>query len=961
MLNSNTSTPSDPSPPSTLSKDTTHADESASEKVRKQLSESQAVSEEVRKARRRSMAELRGPIQTKSLKTILEESHSKYRQRYSRPSQTYAGLMRNDLVASGNIPKNHATIPAHKLFERLGKPRDQVTLSDLFTPLDIGDAVELSTQLNKSVLSVIVEVPFRHDDPRYAVMDRLGQLSYVEKSAFKLRIPQVVPKAWLKRAVHRVKEVDAEYGSIKSTNDGFQVFAVNPFVRSVIAKPLLSLTNAAWAELQQTSRKLEILHRILQTMGPRQIPLTVLVKAVKEIDLLEFETMVRKKNSVTEAYRSLSDHLHKTVGDDFASGTKAPALGKEYGATSPNESYDAALMYSVILALRKQTLLWSTGYTSRSTFLPLSITALPMSYTTKITDIVESLKKKPELINKFSSFVKKGDFSVIDPQFEPIFYLLREYAVGNVNDAVSETLVCQLMKNFFDVSITRTMVWELLQRAGVVPTEMTNPTHFAMRLALPNKGVSEKADLEERYFELVDVAAERDGDLARFREDMTHLNVYCIDSETAHEIDDGVSIEKVDDNTVRLHIHIADPVSYMEPDSDLAKIAFERAFTTYQPEMISAMFPKSMSELAGLGVDGKLTRALTFSVLVDSNTGVANFAEATVKATHLSRFPKYTYDDVDAVLARIDQAGGRPSNTEQAELLSLKKISELLRKARVDEGAVIFPDKNLSVQIRVSPADSSANEVDTRLDDGSDLSITSSGSTPSVVLVTELMILANRIAGIRLQEAGVSGVYKAMPTLPLQGSARSLVPRMNALSVQNENSQLSVSDIVKSLKFVTPAIYSAVPASHQMLGVQCYAPSTSPLRRFGDVVNHFQFHSHLNGQGEIFTPEQVQSMILHIEARNDILKKASRAAGSFYALRYLKEQLQKGVQLKDAQFVVMSKPVNGSVSGVLLGYGVFGELKLLEGVKPPLIGQVLEDFAIEDIDYVDGVLRLMQL
>lgn len=894
-------------------------------------------------ARKRAFQELRGDVKVESLASILQKNETLMAQRYAKPSKRWSGGIKEAAARKlGNrgVSKESSKAVLDKytgsvMEKALGKPKTTISVENLFTPLNVGDAVELSSSLNQSVLAVIAAVPTHYHDPRYTVMTRLGELLYLEKSAFKFRISGVIPRAWLKDAINKIKEPHADYGSIKTTESGFERFMINPLARQIVSQPLVDLTNDAWSKIQQTSRKLEIIHRVLETTGPREVSLLSLVKAAEVLDLVEFEKSMRSVGAIV-AYKHLSESLSKTAGVEFASGLKRPILGKHFGSLDPKAEFDLSLLYSVVLTLRKQTTLWSTQNRSRSAFMPLSITVLPMAYSSRIGSIVEKLKSTDKNTAKeFRTFMEQGQAGTKTPLIMEVLFLLREYAVGNVTDPISETVVCQLMKQYFDGRVTQTLVWNLLVDVGYIDAKMINPQHLTNSLAMPGKDVSVKADIEEQFFQVCEVD-ELKHDRARHRVDMTNLRVFCIDAATAHEIDDGVSIERVDDK-FRVHIHIADPTSYLPVDSTILQIAFERAFTTYQPECISAMFPREMSALAGLGVDGRVTRAMTFSVDVDKD-GEVDFSTVQVNATHVSKFPQYTYTQVDDALENLDR-----SNAEQAELQLMSELSVKLREKRVESGAVVYPD-SLSVQVKVGQAKDKTVEED----DDDAVSFDEQHSTKSVVLVTELMILANRVSAQLLKRADLAGVFKTMPPLPLEGSASGVISRLNKISRSGE---MGLGDMVSSFKFITPAIYSPHAGEHLMLGVHAYAPSTSPLRRFGDVVNHLQLHSMLNGEERCFGEEQVVAMTMHIEARNDILKKASRGALAYYALLNLAGKFDES-----SRFVVASHAMNGSVNGILLDYGLFCKLNITG--PPPKIGSVLSGLEVDTADPVGQILTL---
>jgi exoribonuclease-2 len=94
--------------------------------------------------------------------------------------------------------------------------------------------------------------------------------------------------------------------------------------------------------------------------------------------------------------------------------------------------------------------------------------------------------------------------------------------------------------------------------------------------------------------------------------------------------------------------------------------------------------------------------------------------------------------------------------------------------------------------------------------------------SPVDKLVAELMIHANMTWGKLLDQAGIPGLYR------VQGGGK---VRM-----------------------------STVAAPHEALGVDCYAWSSSPLRRYVDLVNQWQIISVLNGTEPAFAPKSADLM-----------------------------------------------------------------------------------------------------
>lgn len=80
------------------------------------------------------------------------------------------------------------------------------------------------------------------------------------------------------------------------------------------------------------------------------------------------------------------------------------------------------------------------------------------------------------------------------------------------------------------------------------------------------------------------------------REDLTALPFVTIDSASTEDMDDALYVQENEDGSLALTIAIADPTAYVEPDSELDKIARVRAFTTYLPGFNIPMLPRDLSD-----------------------------------------------------------------------------------------------------------------------------------------------------------------------------------------------------------------------------------------------------------------------------------------------------------------------------------------------------------------------------
>ncbi|MBD0362772.1 MAG: RNB domain-containing ribonuclease, partial [Coleofasciculus sp. C3-bin4] len=109
------------------------------------------------------------------------------------------------------------------------------------------------------------------------------------------------------------------------------------------------------------------------------------------------------------------------------------------------------------------------------------------------------------------------------------------------------------------------------------------------------------------------------------RLDLTHLKVYTIDDESTQEIDDGLSLEYLDNGSQRLWMHIADPTRLVRPGDELDLEARRRSTTLYLPTGMIPMFPPELATGPMSLVQGNVCRALSFGVVLDETGNVQDY------------------------------------------------------------------------------------------------------------------------------------------------------------------------------------------------------------------------------------------------------------------------------------------------------------------------------------------------
>jgi exoribonuclease-2 len=334
------------------------------------------------------------------------------------------------------------------------------------------------------------------------------------------------------------------------------------------------------------------------------------------------------------------------------------------------------------------------------------------------------------------------------------------------------------------------------------------------------------------------------------RLDLTHLKVYTVDDESTQEIDDGLSIEYVGvDKTPKIWIHIADPTRLLSPGDELDLEARKRSTTLYLPTGMVSMFPLELAAGPMSLIQGQVCPALSFGVSLNEDGSLNDYSihPSLIKPTY-----RLTYEDVEEML----QLG----LTSEPEIHDLAKWSKHRRQWRRSQGSITIqmPES----YIKVKNNDEIIIEV---LEDSA-----------SRQLVAEMMILAGEIGAHYGQTNGIPLPFRSQiqPDLPPEQELL-LLPagpvRSCALRRCMPRSEMSIN-----------------PARHASLGLNGYSQVTSPIRRYTDLLAHFQIKAHLRGDKLPFSADELQELIYSISNSAYEATLVERQTNRYWALEYLR-------------------------------------------------------------------------
>lgn len=284
--------------------------------------------------------------------------------------------------------------------------------------------------------------------------------------------------------------------------------------------------------------------------------------------------------------------------------------------------------------------------------------------------------------------------------------------------------------------------------------------------------------------------------LPELRHDLPLADVaaFSIDDVTTTEIDDAFSLQKLADGKFQVGIHIAAPGLSIRPGDALDTLARARMSTVYMPGDKITMLPDEVVQAYTLGAGMARPALSLYAVLDPTDFSVISSFSRAERVPMVANLRHNELDDVVNEQTLLEDNGAFPHQAELGVLWRWAQVLEAQRMKKREEFG-LRPEQN--------------NRVDFNfyVEDGVVSIVRRKRGAPLDKIVAELMIFANSTWGKLMHEHGVPGIYRS------QGGGWG-----NKMQV----------------RMVTHA------APHQGLGVDQYAWSTSPLRRYTDLVNQWQ-------------------------------------------------------------------------------------------------------------------------
>jgi len=333
------------------------------------------------------------------------------------------------------------------------------------------------------------------------------------------------------------------------------------------------------------------------------------------------------------------------------------------------------------------------------------------------------------------------------------------------------------------------------------------------------------------------------------RRDLRDQMIVTIDGADAKDLDDAVTVTKLENGNYKLGVHIADVSHYVTEGSPIDREAYERGTSVYLVDRVIPMIPHRLSNgICSLNprVD-RLTLSCEMEVNAHGEVVSHEIFQSVIRTTE-----RMTYSDVNKILVDKDEELRKRYEPLVPMFELMAELADILRNKRMKRGAIDFDFKEAKILVD---------------DEGKPYDVVLRERSVAERLIEEFMLLANETVAEHFHWMNVPFIYRVHEDpkpeklqrflefitnfgYVVKGTGNQIHPR--ALqeileTVRGEPEEMVVSTVM--LRSMKQARYDAESLGHYGLSTDFYTHFTSPIRRYPDLIVHRLIRTYLiNGQ-----------------------------------------------------------------------------------------------------------------
>lgn len=325
-------------------------------------------------------------------------------------------------------------------------------------------------------------------------------------------------------------------------------------------------------------------------------------------------------------------------------------------------------------------------------------------------------------------------------------------------------------------------------------------------------------------------------ELSSGRRDLRSEEIFTIDGSDTKDIDDAISLSKLDDGKYKLGVHIADVSYYVKEGTKLDDEAYFRGTSVYLVDRVLPMLPHKLSNGICSLNENEDRFAFSCEMIIDDKGDIGHYE--IFKSIIRSR-KKMTYEEVNKILE--ENTTSDDYKPFEKTLLLMNELSKILRKKMIRRGYIEFESTEAKIKV---DENCHPTHIESR--------VQRSGEE----LIENFMIAANETVASSIYYKNLPGIYRVhdkpdekrlgefMKFLSLHGYVVNGKNKIdNPKDLQHILSQLEEVPEVRvlhdmAIRSQAKAVYSDINIGHFGLGSKCYSHFTSPIRRYPDLILH---------------------------------------------------------------------------------------------------------------------------
>ena len=435
--------------------------------------------------------------------------------------------------------------------------------------------------------------------------------------------------------------------------------------------------------------------------------------------------------------------------------------------------------------------------------------------------------------------------------------------------------------------------------------------------------------------ELKNIPDEVSSDELKGRRDLTGEVIFTIDGDDTKDIDDAISIKKLNNGNYVLGVHIADVSHYVKEGTALGDEAYARGTSSYLANTVIPMLPHQLSN--GICSLNPNVIRLTLSCVMEIDDK-GKLVDSDIFESYIKSRKQMTYKNVNKILNENVIPEGYEEFADDLRLM--EELSKIIRKRKLEKGYIDFDVPEPKI---ITDEEGRAIDIQKRIQD--------TGEN----LIEDFMIMANETVASTISYMDLPFIYR-VHGLPDEEKIRNFLHFVNILgykvnaniknitpkTIQNILGQLKDKkeySILSSmlLRSMQKAVYDNVNIGHFGLASKFYTHFTSPIRRFPDLTVHrllrtYLFNHNIDNQVIDYYNSTLPEIAKHSSEREMAATQCERDVDDMKMAEYMEGHIGE---------------VYKGIISTVTNYGIYVELpNLVEGMIK--IDQLEDDYYFYD-------------